>query len=287
VRAVPEEQENTMSVERILVGLDASQASWTALRWTAERAAESPARVRIVHALEAADTDVLVVRERLAEAAAFVRGTAPGTVVETSVARGFAADALVDDTADADLLVIGAHRSRRVRSALTGSLPERIATRAPVPTVVVPDDWTPGSGPVVVGIDADTAEAALGFGLREARRTGRSLRVVHAWRVTAPVAARPVALLEDASSTDEQSARLVLGEAEREAARREPAVSVRSTLWEGDAGEALAAAGVEATLVVVGRRHRTTIGGELFGSVAREMMHRSATPVVVVPVSAD
>ncbi|ROR33434.1 MULTISPECIES: universal stress protein [unclassified Curtobacterium] len=276
-----------MSVERILVGLDASQASWTALRWVANRAADGAARVRIVHALEVADTGVFVVRERLAEAAAFVRGTAPGTVVETSVERGFAADALVDDTAEADLVVIGAHRNRRVRSALTGSFPDRIATRAPVPTVVVPDDWTFGSGPIVVGIDAGTAEAALAFGLHEARRTGRSVRLVHAWRVTAPVAARPIALLEDASSADEQSARLVLGTAEREAAHREPAVSVRATLWEGDAGEALAKAGVEASLIVVGRRHRTTIGGELFGSVARETMHRSKTPVVIVPVPVD
>ncbi len=276
-----------MSVERILIGLDTSQASWTALRWAANRAGDHPARVRIVHALETGDTDVFVVRERLAEATAFVRGTAPGTVVETSVERGFAADALVDDTADADLLVIGAHRARRVRSALTASLPERIATRAPVPTVVVPDDWTFGTGPIVVGIDADTAEAALSFALHEARRTGRSVRLVHAWRATAPAAARPIALLEDASSADEQSARLVLGAAEREAARREPTVSVRSTLWEGDAGAALAKAGVEASLVVVGRRHRTTIGGELFGSVAREAMHRSKTPVVIVPVPAD
>ncbi|MFJ7288606.1 universal stress protein [Curtobacterium sp. NPDC098951] len=275
-----------MSPERILVGLDASQASWTALRWAANRAADHPARVRIVHALETGDTDVFVVRERLAEAGAFVRGTAPGTVVETSVERGFAADALVDDTADADLLVIGAHRARRVRSALTGSLPERIATRAPVPTVVVPDDWTFGSGPIVVGIDADTADAALAFALQEARRTARSVRLVHAWRVTAPVAPRPIALLEDASSADEQSARLALGAAEREAAHLEPAVPVRSTLWEGDAGEALAKAGVEASLIVVGRRHRTAIGGELFGSVARETMHRSKTPVVIVPVPA-
>jgi nucleotide-binding universal stress UspA family protein len=276
-----------MSVERILVGLDASQASWTALLWAANRSTDRPARIRIVHALEAGDTDVFVVRERLAEAAAFVRGTAPGAVVETSVERGFTADVLVDDTADADLVVIGAHRARRVRSALTGSLPERIATRAPVPTVVVPDDWTFGTGPIVVGIDADTAEAALAFGLHEGRRTRRSVRLVHAWRVTAPVAARPIALLEDASSADEQSARLALGAAEREAARLEPSVPVRSTLWEGDAAEALATAGVEASLIVVGRRHRTAIGGELFGSVARATLHRSKTPVVIVPGPAD
>lgn len=273
-----------MSVERIVVGLDACQASWTALRWAAERAADGPAHIRIVHALERTDTDQLVVRERLAWAAAFIRGTAPGVVVETAVERGFAAPTLVAAAAAADLLVIGAHRSHTIRSALTGSLPQRVATSAAVPTVVVPDDWSSGSGPIIVGVDADTSEAALAFGLREARHTGRPLRLVHAWRVTVPVAARPIALLEDASSADEQSARLVLDAAERRAAHREPSVPVRATLWEGDAGDALANAGADASMVVVGRRHRTTLGGALLGSVARETMHRSRTPVVIVPV---
>ncbi|WP_123682267.1 universal stress protein [Curtobacterium sp. PhB115] len=280
----PEQKELIMSVERILVGLDDAQASWTALRWVANRAADAPATVRIVHALESTDTDVMMVRARLADAAAFVRSTAPGTVVDTDVERGFAADTLVDDASTADLLVIGAHRNRRLRSALTGSLPERIATRAPVPTVVIPDDWTFGTGPVVIGIDAETAEGALTFGLQEARRSHRSVHLVHAWRVTAPVSARPIALLEDASAADEQSARLVLAAATRSAEQLEPAVKVRAALWEGDPGEALTKAGVEGSLIVVGRRHRTMIGGELFGSVARDTMHRSKTPVVIVPV---
>lgn len=275
-----------MSVARIVVGLDASRASWTALRWAAARAVDGPAHVRVVHALERGDADRLVVRERLAGAAALVRGTAPGAVVDTVVERGSVVPTLVGAAAVADLLVIGAHRSRTVRSALTRSLARRIATSAAVPTVVVPEDWIPGDGPIVVGLDAETSGAALAFGLHEARRTDRSLRLVHAWRVAAPIAARPIALLEDASSTEEQSARLVLAGVGREAARLEPSVPVDAALREGDAGEALAEAGAGASLVVVGRRPRTTIGAELSGSVVSRVVHRSRTPVVVVPVSA-
>jgi len=270
-----------MSVEHIVVGLDDAQASWTALRWAAKRAADGATNVEIVHVMEFADA--VAVRARLAEAAAFVRTTAPGATVTTAVHRGLAADVLVRAAASEDLLVIGAYRTRRIRSAATGSTPERIATKATVPTVVVPDDWTFGTGPVVIGIDTGTGGRALAFGLHEARRTSRTAQLVHAWKVTAPVAAHPLAILEDPSGADAESARLLLNAASRAAADLEPTVPTRAALGEGDAGEALAKAAVEASLIVIGRRHRTMIGGELFGSVGRRTMHRSKTALVTVP----
>ncbi|WP_416354892.1 universal stress protein [Curtobacterium sp. VKM Ac-2865] len=62
-----------------------------------------------------------------------------------------------------------------------------------------------------------------------------------------------------------------------------PDIDLHSAVVEGGAAEVLAERARTASLVVIGRDHRTTLGGALFGSTARGLLHHTRTPVCVVP----
>ncbi len=65
--------------------------------------------------------------------------------------------------------------------------------------------------------------------------------------------------------------------------RVHPDLRMRAELRQGTPSEALARAGRTTALIVVGRRHRTAVGAFLGGSVSEALVHRSSTPLCVVP----
>jgi nucleotide-binding universal stress UspA family protein len=280
-----------MDTERITVGIDDSSGSRAALRWTAERAAQSPVSVLLVHVLERRGPHAEPAESLLADARASLLAAAPTSEVETVLDAGGVAEVLTSHTAGSDLLVIGAHRDRILRSALRGWLPERIATVSRVPTVVVADDWERHDGPVLVGVAAgEPAGAAVAFAATEARRSGRHLDVLSAWRLPLPIGgARPVTLAEDPrlfaeSATSDVAAAAATARAHVGGATdRTRDLVVEGSVVEGLPAEMLAERSRTAALVVIGRKHRTTVGGALFGSTARGLLHHSRTPICVVP----
>lgn len=273
-----------MDLERITVGVDDSDGSRAALRWTADRAARGTSWVRLVHVLRHRGPDEDAAERVLSDARSVMARLAPTTEVETILSAGEVAEALVDLAADDDLLVIGAHRDRILRSALHGWLPERIATRSRIPTVVVAEDWEQHDGPVVVGVGADGEDgAAVDFGVREARRGAVAVDLLGAWRLPLPLgAARPVTVVEDPDLFREGAALQLAGAVVR-ARTALPDIDLHSAVVEGGAAEVLAERARTAALVVIGRGHRTTLGGALLGSTARGLLHHTRTPVCVVP----
>jgi nucleotide-binding universal stress UspA family protein len=114
-----------MMIERVLLGINDSAAAHAALRWVIVRATGSPTSVELIHAFgwyEPAEKWPAE-RERLDELGARIASAAPDTAVTAAVRAGSPEDVLLGASAQTDLLVIGAHRSRVVRSALAGSLP--------------------------------------------------------------------------------------------------------------------------------------------------------------------
>jgi nucleotide-binding universal stress UspA family protein len=273
-----------MSVEQITLGLDDSTGSRAAVRWVAHRARSGPMQVELVHAIEWYETEAYwaSTRVRFEEIGQLITAENPDAVVTLTLRAGSPRQVLLDSCERSDLLVIGAHRSRIIRSALAGSLPESIATLAAVPTVVVPDDAVIRDGAVVVGVASGEPDAAVVFGADEAARTGSALSLVSAWHLPIPMGARPVTLAED-PTLFRQSAETGLAGATAVAHARTPAIAVHSALAEQKASHALAQAATDAALIVVGRKHRTAIGGAVFGSTARDLFHRTRTPVCVVP----
>ena len=203
--------------------------------------------------------------------------------------RGDPVGELVAASRDADLLVIGMHRGRPVRSMLRGSIPERVLAEAHCPVVLVPQDWRPSetAGVVVVGIASDeSSDAAVEFAVGDAAARGRELELVHAWRV-------PVESI-DARETIGQSRERARTEHERtladrldELESRFSTVVAHRSLREGTAAEALAVSAPRAELLVVGMRTHPSANALLTATTARRTATRTAVPICVVPVSAS
>ena len=140
----------------VVVGVDGSPGAGHALRWAADHVVAGKQRLRLVHAhvpysrqypfdltsagsgLEAADARGRAAAEAvLADAAAHVRAEADVEVV-TELVEGDAAQVLLDRSAGADLLVVGARGLGGFAGLLLGSVSQRCVQHAVCPVVVIP-----------------------------------------------------------------------------------------------------------------------------------------------------
>ena len=109
-------------VRRIVVGVDGSAESVAALRWACREASLRAAEVLAVLALESACHQVAsyavpaprqaggswgAARDVLRRSVSEALGLFPGVSVRTEIAEGLAARVLLDQAADADMLVLG------------------------------------------------------------------------------------------------------------------------------------------------------------------------------------
>jgi len=135
---------------------------------------------------------------------------------------------------------------------------------------------------IVVGIDGSaTARAALRWAICEAALDDAELEVVHAWhtpRLIVPEA-YSVELVEEGDI--EQAARVLIAEELAKVGAGAGLVPVVRTPRHGTAARSLVDRSAGALLVVVGR---SGVGGHsLLGTVADQVAHHAACPVVVVP----
>ena len=273
-------------MERVLIGIDNEPPSQVAVDWVIRRAQAVEVKVRLVTAFDMILDDVVKDQARLDEMRQRIEDAAPAVPVETELVDHSIWSALVDASRDSDLLVIGSHRSRPIRSALAGDLPGRLAALSKCPIVVVPDDWRARSGDIVVGIADDPLESdpALAFAAGEAARRGRRLNLVHAWQhSTSPVAGiSPVSVLPQVETRVIH--RRVLAAASDLVHHLIPSLVPHESLVERPTGETLLAHLRDAELIVVGA-HPPQVSDLLLGTVVRQLMTNSATPVCIVPRS--
>lgn len=272
-------------MDHIVLGFDGTEPSWVALDWVAERAARGACRVELIHVRRADPLAEPSIEVR--DAQRRITDRAPSAEVTSRNVSGGLPDALIDAARGADLLVIGAHRRPPVRSALSRWLPLRMVARSVVPTVVVPDDWAPNSGPVLVGLDDDdSSSSAAPFAAAEAEAAGVALALLHAWQMPVPTTDGPHAFV--ASSHDVKAAhRTLLDEAHDRISAAHPALSVEASLVKDNPSSALMVRSARASLVVLGTHHRGLFEGAILGSVCQDVLWQSKTPVCVVPVVAS
>ncbi|MGN8048825.1 universal stress protein [Curtobacterium sp. 22159] len=267
--------------QHVVVGIDEHEASLRAIDWVMERDLPSGSRVDVVTVTNGWTTSPRADRA-MVEAAAARLPDRSHVEVETLVRFGAPDRTLIEAAADADLLVIGNRRQHRLRTALDGWMPERVPTVADLPVVVVPEDWEPVDGDVLLGVDATTGDAALRFAADEALRSRRRLSALRAWKLPVATATGALSVLEDPQLYEDHN-RSVLADSERLLHLRYPGLRHRPLLEEGDPVARLLAHAPSASLIVVGRRHRTTIGGVFTGSTAHGLITQGRTPVAVVP----
>lgn len=291
----------------LVVGVDGSPGSRTALEYAMAEAARRGAQLRAVAAVmrpefwatsyglsvPALPGDIVGdVRKEMQQFVDEVVAADPdrsGVVPLGVEARaGRAGEVLVDAAEGAELLVVG-HRGRgAVATAMLGSVGLHCLLHAGCPVTVVPPPATAGGGTgVVVGVDGSpAARAALEFALVEAARRDAPLRVVSAVALPEFWASYYGELVppppeEIVGKAREEALRLVddVVAAGGAAARGLPIdVDVRP----GRPGEVLVDAAAGAALLVVGHRGRGSVSSVLLGSVGLECVLHASCPVTVV-----
>ena len=132
---------------------------------------------------------------------------------------------------------------------------------------------------IVVGIDgSECSHQALTWALDEAKRSGRSLLLVHAWHWTADAISSPLSLAGVPDSR--KGGHSLLASASARAKRY--GVSARTHLAEGSPAAALTELSEDAAMLVVGAHGHRGLNRVLVGSVSQGCLRHARCPVVVV-----
>ena len=308
----------------IVVGVDGSADSGTALDWAATEAQVRKADLLILYAIhlpitatpfgEGAllpPTDDLqaYAKEVLDAAAQRATALAPDILINTDIATQEPSNLLLAASEEADLVVVGTRGLSGLGALVLGSVSSRVASKASCPTVVVPpaDTSQQVRDSIVVGVeDSPHSLAALRFAVEEAARRSVKLVAVYVYDVSLtepggralPVMDVPVPdatavgheLAQDAGNRAQEEAESFAGALVRQAVDEAGAdVDVTIQAVAGNAADVLTDFSSNAALTVVGTRGRGDLRGLLLGSVSRAVLHRADHPVAVVraPDKAD
>ncbi|MGW1344411.1 universal stress protein [Kribbella sp. NPDC002412] len=271
----------------ILVGVDGGPESQVALRWAVDAAAARGRAVRVVYAyLDQAiewpaigaegyvpEVQVAPYQSALDAAVDFVRDRLGYENGSGWLAGDTAANAVLKESSDAELVVLGSRAHSKLGAVLLGSTATAVTAKAPCPVVVV--RGVTATGPVLVGTDGSTdSEAALLFGFEEAARSGNPLEVVYCWH--------PLARQEAAIDDAEGLLRNWLAESLAPYRDKFPRVRVRAEVVAGKPAAVLAERSSGSSLLVVGSRGRGGVTGLLLGSVSQSLLRHATCPIAVV-----
>ena len=286
----------------VVVGVDGSQGSHTAVGWATQEAGRRHLPLRVVHATlpthlpamrttaVAATTEWKQQAQKIAaDGVAAARRMDPTLTVELKVRLNETpAQALSDEADSAELLVLGARGSGFAKLRL-GSTAVKLVKLTPGPIVIVrqPDAEVkpgPAAGQIVVGVDgSEASRRAARFGFGEAALRGTGLTVVHAW-TTPPHPALPT--FEAPGGVDwsflESQAATTLSQSIATARRDFPDVDVTERLITDQPGDALLDTSRGAELLVVSSRGLGGLTGMFLGSVSHGAVHHAHCSVAVV-----
>ncbi|MGN6752946.1 MAG: universal stress protein [Intrasporangium sp.] len=286
---------------RIVVGIDGSQQSGSALEWAVARARLGGEELELVHAYtltpdldffgyhgQAASPPVEWLmefsEEVLRAGAGRVRELAPEMTCKLTSKLGHPAHVLASASEDAVALVVGRRGLGGAASALLGSVSNRLSVHAKCPLIVVGEVEPPTTGPVVVGVDDSPFGAnALRYAIAEAAVRETGVRAVAAYTVTHHAFQADPELVARLRASVEAEAEDSITRALDEAAKPGTApVSVDHVVVEGRAAEAILANADDAQLIVVGTHGKGLVRRVLLGSVSRQVLNDADRPVAVV-----
>lgn len=255
----------------VVVGVNGSPASLTAVRTAARHAQVYERELRIVHVFNwlptrdghPCDTAQAV----LDQAVALAKAVAPGLGVRTRMVEGTPATLLLRESKTASLIAVGDGSLSDCTCPAVDACAVQLARRAWC-DVLVTRQRGPSEGPVVVGVDnCSHASRVLDIAFDAAARLG-----------TEVVAVRVVDPETPQRAVAEGTRRVRAAVAQRE---RTFGVPARPVLRPGDPMEVLREESQTAGLVVVGAHGDRPYGG-MPGSVTQGMLHHCPAPLVVV-----
>lgn len=290
------------SAEVILVGVDGSTESMSAVQWAADRAVQLGARVHVLctYALASYSAAVLDGGYTVLDDEALKRGAQQviseamavakergATDVSGSTEPGDPAGVLIEMSAEVDLIVVGSRGGGGFADRLLGTVSSAVPAHSQCPVVVVPKHvsgkkFTPIER-IVVGVDgSDIASSALKKSIDEACAWNAALTAVSA----VPFSSGNSMMTWVPSSVDRSSllrdVRKGMGLAIDKALNGRDFKVARHAL-DGSAASLLIEFSTAVDLVVVGTRGRGGLAGVLLGSTSQTVMSHSTCPVMVVP----
>lgn len=286
----------------VVVGVDGSESALHATRWATQRALRRGVTLRLVHAYE-----VTLSRSRAVSGSDAVRSSmhqqgqrwletareeaaraAPAVRTELRLVHSPVVPALVEESAEAAMVVLGTRGLGGFIGLLVGSTATRLSCRAHSPVIVVKPrangDTRSEDGAVVVGVAGGNAgAAAVAFAFDEAAARGADLVAVHAWMDS---------LVENAlgagagTGDDFESLRrrayAVLTERLAGWQERYPGVRVKREVVRDRASRALLRYANSAQLVVVGSRGRGGFQSLVIGSTGQLLLQHAPCAVAIV-----
>ncbi|MBV8293905.1 MAG: universal stress protein [Mycobacterium sp.] len=291
----------------LLVGVDGSTPSLSAVRWAAHEAAMRNVPLTLVHAIcetmlssatsgWSADPGLWLdqendARNTIANAVKAVDDaveSGKGPQVSTELLVSPPVPTLVELSQEAQMVVVGCRGRGALRRILLGSVSAGLVHQAHCPVAVVHDE-APTSRranklPVLVGVDGSrSSELAAAVAFDEASWRGVELVALHARSDNNMFAIRRNKWLGWQPSAEETVSECLAGLQERY-----PDVRVHRRMVEGRPARQLLGESKTAQLVVVGSYGRGGFGGMSLGSVSTEVVHAARAPVIVVrPPLAD
>jgi nucleotide-binding universal stress UspA family protein len=265
----------------ILVPLDGSQRAEAVLSWASVLPAK---RVRLLRVCPEDNSDSQEATRYLEEVAERFRPR--GRTIETRVAHGGPAEGIVDDAADADLIVMSTQGAGSGGRLLFGSVADRVARHAPVPTLLLRGGHHPVTTQpvqrIVVALDGSpAAERALPVATLLARLLQVPVHVVTVADHSSSEAVRDSGrhARDQSASRDETRDAYLEGTAaslqaldvviSTEVRSGPAATEVMSTLGTGD-------------LLVITTHGQGAARRWQIGNVAEKLLRQAAAPVVLV-----
>ena len=281
-------------MDEFVVGLDGSEESELALRWTVAVASLADVPVRAVEAWAYPKLSVVPGTAPLVSPAEMDERTATDVrdlvtkvlgVVPRSLSiealRGPAAAAILQTLTTDSVLVLGSRGRGGFTGLLLGSVSRECIEYAPCPVVIVRHDRPPveRDGVILVGKDgSDGAAKALDWAVTLGQMTGARVAAVYAWDA-------------GVSEVNPRLHKRLRAEAQSsvEGWVSGSGAEVGSIEVEGEARAKLAelAGRLDAKLVVVGRRGTSRLRGLRTGGVTSYLVSNSPTTVAVIPPVTD
>jgi len=260
----------------ILVGIDGSVASRSAIAWAITRADALDAGVMLLTVVDdewgtISDRDLRELRtdaERLAaDELAYARQIAGRVPISAAVDVGAPMLELASVASEYESVAIGSHKTGTFHGHALGARGLQLAATAPVPVAIVPSSSSAnGRRGVIVGAgNAPGWIDAVRFAMREAARLEEPVMVLRSDRDT-PFDDRALRSLLEATDADE------------------PSVDIELRRTTTPAGEALASASRRAVLTVSGRPTEPGARGyRPLGRTNNDLLMNAGGPVIIVP----